>query len=88
MKVRIRDILFLLWLDIKTAIRNTRFRIWNKHLLLWWYKLWVRKDEFHKSLNMDTGAMIVMNDKERNRYIDNLMKRRHIAHVRDMERSK
>jgi len=38
---------------------------WNKRLKLWWYRLWIRKDEFHSSLSMDALAMSAMNEKER-----------------------
>ena len=33
-----------------------------------WYKLRINKDEFHKSLNLDMGAMLHMNDKQLENY--------------------
>jgi len=76
---------YLDWILLQ-KIRNTKYRIWNKHILLWWYKSWIRKNEFHHSLNIDVFAMLVMNKKESKKYLDGLMHRRHIAHVRDLER--
>jgi len=50
---------------------------------LFWDRLWIRKDEFHKSLNMDVMAMLDMNEKEQEEYLADLVKRRNIAHDRD-----
>lgn len=52
-----------------------------------WNSLYIRKDEFHYSLNMDIDAIMHMNDVERKAYMKNLCKRRDIAHNRDMERT-
>lgn len=49
-----------------------------------WHKLWIRKDEFHHSLDMDVRAMLVMNDMDKNKYLNDLMRRRNIAHKRDL----
>ncbi|MFH0808427.1 MAG: hypothetical protein V1888_02320 [archaeon] len=61
--------------------------IWNRGIKLLWNQLWVRKDEFHSSLNMDVNAvkvMLGMNKKQRDAYIKDLCKRRQIAHERDI----
>jgi len=42
------------------------------HLRLWWHRLWIRKDEFHRSLDMDCGAMLQMNPKQRQNYMSDL----------------
>lgn len=54
-------------------------RIWNKRVQLWWHKLWIRKDEMHHSLNLNSAAMLEMNQKEREEYLKNLESRRKIA---------
>jgi len=64
--------------------KDIKYRIWNKRILLWWYRLWIRQDEFHKSLSIDPLAIAVMTHKERNHYISDLLKRRAIAHERDL----
>jgi|GEM_PF-3095624 len=61
--------------------------VWNKHLLLWWHRLWIRKDEFHNSLNIDSDAMMEMDEREKEEYLANLIKRRKAAHQRDLIRS-
>ena len=50
----------------------------------WWQRLWVRKDEFHSSLNMDVVAMHNMTEAERTTYQWDLIRRRNIAHERDL----
>ncbi|MFA7151239.1 MAG: hypothetical protein WC158_03660, partial [Candidatus Paceibacterota bacterium] len=59
--------------------------IWNKCILLWWNRLWIRKDEFHPSLNSDVEAMMEMTKEEKMAYLKDLMIRRRIAHLRDLE---
>lgn len=56
--------------------------VWNKTIKLWWYRLWIRGDEFHVSLDIDNIAMSVMTEKERREYIEDLAIRRNIAHKR------
>ena len=72
--------------DFREDLRNIRRRIWNKRIKLWWYQLFVRKNEFHPSLNADTEAMMVMDEKELGKYYEDLGKRRAIAHNRDLAR--
>ena len=50
---------------------------------LWWNKLWIRKDEFHSSLNVDLAGVLDMNEKERDKYATDLIRRRNIAHERE-----
>ncbi len=64
-------------------MRRLKRRIWNKHILLWWYRLYVRKDEFHHSLNVDLEAILEMNELERRRYFIDLAYRQKIAHERN-----
>ena len=51
---------------------------------LFWHRLWIRKDEFHSSLSYDADAWLDMNEKERDFYSKDLIKRRIIAHERDL----
>ena len=53
---------------------------------LWWNKFFIRKDEFHKSLNMDINAMLEMSKAEQESYIQDLVRRRNIAHERDINK--
>lgn len=56
-----------------------------KHLpRMLWHRLWIRKDEFHHSLDMDTYAMMDMKADERKRYLTDLIRRRNSAHRRDI----
>ena len=50
---------------------------------LFWYRLWIRKDEFHISLSYDADAWLDMNENEREAYSKDLVKRRIAAHERD-----
>jgi hypothetical protein len=62
-----------------------RFRsIWNRGLLLFWYRLWIRKNEFHKSLAIDPWAVIDMPTEWKEAYYADLTRRRTIAHERDL----
>ena len=58
--------------------------IYHGGVKLLWYKLWIRKDEFHKSLDMDIETMIGMSEKRKNKYLEDLTRRRQIAHLRDI----
>jgi len=73
------------WLDIKSMPKKAKRRIWNKHILLRWHRLWVRKDEFHSSLSMDPAAMFGMEEREVKKYFKDLIRRRDIAHQRDLD---
>lgn len=61
--------------------------MWNIKLIKnrIWSKLWIRKDEFHSSLNLDAESMLYMNEKEREKYTIDLIKRRNIAHKRGLD---
>ncbi len=60
--------------------------IWNKTILLWWYRLWIRKNEFHPSLNLDMKAYCMMNGEQRQKYLIDLYQRRSLAHERNLQR--
>lgn len=80
-------VLYIWWLYIKCLPTKMKHRLWNKHILLWWYKLWLRKDEFSRSLDIDIKAMFEMNEKEKAKYIKDLMHRRDLAHERNLNSS-
>lgn len=50
-----------------------------------WNRAFIRRDEFHRSLNMDVFAMCDMTDADRQRYIADMIRRRNIAHERDID---
>ncbi|PCI19827.1 hypothetical protein COB64_02930 [Candidatus Wolfebacteria bacterium] len=54
-------------------------------LKLFWSRLWIRKNEFHSSLDMDVQFMFTMNERQQEKYLDDLTRRRNVAHRRDME---
>lgn len=53
-------------------------------LRLWWSRLWVRKDEFHWTLDLDMDIYINLSEEKRKWYMSDLVRRRKIAHERDM----
>ena len=62
-----------------------KVKIWNCGLYLWWNRLWIRKNEFHQSLDIDFEAMSYMTREQQECYLTELTKRRMIAHERDMK---
>ena len=78
------DGLLDLWFEIKPWSEKVKRIIWNKGIKLRWNRLWVRKNEFHSSLNMDANAMLSMSQKQRSAYTNDLYRRRQIAHERDL----
>ena len=53
-------------------------------LRLWWCRLWVRKNEFHASLDTDIKILTSFkgDNKKKEDYIKDLVRRRNIAHER------
>jgi hypothetical protein len=70
--------------DFPEILRNVRRTIWNKRIKLWWYRLFLRKSEFDKSLDTDLDALMVMNKKEQEAYFKDIFERRLKAHNRDL----
>jgi len=66
------------------SLRNVRRRIWNAGIKLFWHRLFVRKNEFHSSLDMDIEAIMVMGKKRLEKYRNDIARRRWIAHKRDL----
>lgn len=67
-------------IKFKEKLSTMKKLFWNRCLLLWWYRLWIRENEFHKSLNTDFSAMEFMSEKAKLKYERNLVRRRNIAH--------
>lgn len=72
--------------ELRDILIDIRRIIWNKHIKLWWYRLYIRKNEFHSSLSTDFEAIMVMNREEELAYREDLLRRRSIAHRRDLAR--
>lgn len=52
----------------------------------YWYFLWIREDEFHKSLDIDVEY--IQNCRANlNEHLNDLSRRRQIAHDRDIRKS-
>ncbi len=82
------QIIFLFELDDACSqIRHlpylARAKIWNAGILLWWYRLYIRPDEFDVSLRFDPVAWKVMSEEKRYQYNCDLAVRRLIAHNRN-----
>jgi hypothetical protein len=54
------------------------------HLSVRWARLWVRRDEFHPSLNPHINYVVKLPARERELYWRDLLARREIAHKRDL----
>jgi hypothetical protein len=73
--MRIKQVFYFIVYQLKMLKHRPRM-VWNA--------AWIRKDEFHSSLDMDFWAMRDMNGKDKDKYLKNLMRRREIAHSRDL----
>jgi hypothetical protein len=85
MNRRKKVLLYLLdlLLDIKSVPGKIKRIVWNKGILLKWNRLWIRKNELDSSLDMDIEVMREMDEEEERRYLDDLVRRRSIAHEQD-----
>jgi len=70
--------------ETKLRIEKTIRSVWHRGIKLQWYRLWIRKDEFHGSLDMDSQAIIGMDEKKFRKYSADLVNRRRIAHEKDL----
>jgi len=59
---------------------------YRDRLRLFWHRLWIRRDEFHHSLNLDVEIMVRMTEDEKYSYQLDLECRRQMAHENDMRR--
>lgn len=81
----------IFWLKVELAknffgvpLSRLKAKIWNARVLLWWYQLWIRRNEFDRSLNNDQSARNAMSDAQRDEYDRDLARRRRTAHLRDL----
>ena len=51
----------------------------------WWSKLWIRKEEFHPSLDLRSNINLGMSKERRKEAFLDLCRRRQIAHERDFD---
>lgn len=70
---------------IQDFFERCRWFFWDAGIKLSWYRLWIRKNEFHKSLDYDDMATMYMSGGQEREYLEDLMRRRNIAHKRDLE---
>ncbi len=85
--IKLIVVIVINWIKLHLYLIHSRLiqikrRVWNGGVLLWWYRLWTRKDPLHRSLNFDGEALSVMSKKEQEEYINNLLRRREKAHQR------
>lgn len=77
--------LTVVYYQARLGLRRVWVRFWMGPKL-WWDRLWIRKDEFHPSLSMDPVMLAEMTPVEREDYLGDLVRRREIAHRRDIAR--
>lgn len=66
-------------------LKKLKRQVWNKRILYWWYRLWIRKDEFHPSLEIDVQAAMEMDNDEQDLYYKDIARRRRLAHKRTLK---
>jgi hypothetical protein len=76
--------IYNVWPKVRHPLSAVYESKWGSKIRLAWNCLWIRKDEFHKSLSIDEVAMRKMTPKEKSDYLENLLKRRSAAHYRDI----
>ena len=81
---RLLDLLVMWLID---ALEQTAYqlRLLPHRPRMLWHKLWIRKDEFHHSLDLDVSAMMRMNKADQQKYLTDLMYRRNVAHEIDLD---
>lgn len=52
----------------------------------WWARLWIRADEFHPTLDVGYVDMGGMSKDQKKAYLDDVVRRRSIAHERTLEK--
>ena len=81
LKIRIQ----IAYHETKQCILYFVRRMWLVGIKNKWNKLWIRKDEFNNSLDMNGEMLIHMTEKEREKYMIDLVRRRNIAHERGLD---
>ncbi len=57
---------------------------WITLIIMWWHELWIRKDEFHSSLDYKIKGLSNISAEKGEKYEKNLERRREFAHKRDI----
>lgn len=52
-----------------------------------WFKFLIKEDEFHGSLDLDFKKLVGKSDKEKNKYMADLIMRRQKAHEMDITKT-
>jgi hypothetical protein len=78
------------WLIITTILTiqdlsGFRWPSWREYILLPWYRLFIRKNELHISLGMDSKLIQKMDNYEFSSYYQDLARRRSIAHNKTID---
>lgn len=81
--MRIPHILVRFYEVTQIGAERLQRRIWHRGVKLFWYRLWVRDDEFHPSLEMDHEALIDMSEEEERAYRADLRRRRCRTHQKE-----
>ena len=84
MNIKIKQRLFAIYYETKQRFIHVIKYMWFVEIKNKWNKLYIRKDEFHNSLDLDIEVMKCMNKEERDKYIIGLIKRRNIAHEHEI----
>lgn len=50
-----------------------------------WFNFIIKENEFDKSLNLNGFKMVNMSREDRKKYLENLIKRRNLAHELDLK---
>lgn len=64
-------------------IGKIKRQLWNRGLLLFWYRLYIRKDVFHHSLDIDPEAIKDLSMEKLMIYLKDINKRRKIAEQKE-----
>jgi hypothetical protein len=60
------------------------FRWLRFHLKWFWCRLWVRREEFHWTLEIDWEGIFVLSEEKFEQYTKDVIRRRSIAHDRTL----
>lgn len=65
------------WLKVRagSVLERIGIIIWHREIMLRWYRLWIRKDQDHPSLNYDHRATRYMSEKQLRVYFSGLSQR-------------
>jgi len=82
-----KNTLIFLKIEIQEFFEKCVWFFWHAGIKLFWYRLWIRKDELHVSLNYDDRITEFMSEEQDKKYREESMRRKNIAHERDLKRN-